>query len=58
MKQFEKMTLKEKRKHIINMSIANGVSRSQKAMIKAVVSLFNDIQLNQLYYNLKERGFK
>lgn len=58
MKQFEKMTLKEKRKHIINMSIANGVSRSQKAIIKAAVFLYNDIQLNQLYYNLIERGFK
>lgn len=52
------MTTKDKRKHIINMSIANGVSRSQKQMIKGIVSLFNDTQLNQLYYNLKERGFK
>ena len=58
MKQFESMTIKEKRKHIINMSVANGVSRPQKQLVKAVVGLFNDIQLNQLYYNLKERGFK
>lgn len=58
MKQFKNMTLKDKRKHIINMSIANGVSRSQKQLIKGVVSLYNDEQLNQLYFSLKERGFK
>lgn len=58
MKKFEQMTLKEKRTHIVNMSIANGVSRSQKQHIKCLVTLFNEEQLERLYLSLKERGFK